>query len=386
MIFINYFRFTTAANCSFKGVEDEKTRLDKTYSSIPTTTLLDFVKLDVDGIAKVLINKEQFNGYDADTMLDAITEVYNYSKENNINISINPNLEHFIKEYQKVNLDENNILMNMEDALYNRENIISVPERIRVESYRRVDVIDLFNIINGRKNISETRYSEVDIYEATKEIVKYFEDKNVTMSALTKNAFDIVKNIDENSVVINFIDALNGKEKIVLPKTIEGKYGDSKISDVIEYLNGEPRYISTGVIETLKEYIDTNNIYIPSDMMDKINLLSSIGEDNVLLNEEAYLKGESSPIIVPKNLEGIYTKTSTIYGWITGEEKLYNMRTIEEVIKLTTKFTEYVYSNSIVLDSTTMSKLEVLKNLKEDETIINLEEFFNGSSAIIVKN
>jgi len=360
--------------------------LNDTYASIPTTTLLDFVKLDVDSMAKVLINKEQYNGYDAEEMLDAIIEVYNYSKNNNINISINPNLEHFIKEYQKVKLEDNNELSNLRRALYNKESIISIPTSIKVPSYRSVSVNILFDILNGKKDISTTYYSEIDIYDATKELLKYFEGKNVTISEKIKRAFDEAKNIDENSTIINFIDVLNGKEKIVLPKTIKGKYGNSNISDVIQYLNGDSSFISTGVIENLKEYINANNLYIPSDMMDKINLLSSLGEDNVLLNEKAYLKGESSPIIVPKNLEGIYTNTSNIHGWITGEEKLYNLRTIEEVIKLTTKFTEYIYSNNIMLDNTTMSKLEVLKNLKEDETIINLEEFFNGSSAIIVKN
>lgn len=372
----------------FVDVSDEVVNdiehFNEAYSSIPTTTLLDFIKQDIKDIGKVFIDKESFDGYSSDILIKAVVELYNYAKENEININIKPNLEHYIKESQSIKVGKGNILLNVENALYKGESIISIPTMIQVPSYSRIGVVDLFNVINGQKDISETYFSEIDLYYATRKVIKYFEGKNITVSQKTKLAFDIVKSVDNNSTIINFIDVLNGKNKIVLPSLIEGRFDACQISSVMDYLNGEINFIGIDVIESLKEYIDTNNIYIPSEMMDKINLLSTLGEDKLLLNEEEYLKGKNSPIVVPKHLDGIYRDTSTIYGWITGEKK-YHIKH-EEVINFTKKFAEYIYSNNIKLDKNTKSKLDVLFDLKSNETILNLDDFFKGSKEIIANN
>ena len=259
--------------------------------------------------------------------------------------------------------------------------IVSVTEiRSQVESYIENINKELNKFIETHKNDANFE-QEFEKFKQEK-LYEFNEKLNNAKETIRNNYSDELRNIDKAIAEANEDSRSNlesQREKIVV-----------KMNNEITSVEDSMRSKFTSVINTATETVST----VKTDVSTENNVDEKVeNRDNVEVIEETKdvrtdtAQSQNNAISDKNKLNDLLPKfneipSTIVYEWISGERQI-DLGVRSSMVELAKEFARYVRENNIVLSEDVMNKLNVIQNLSENQTILNLQEFFNGQNPIV---
>ena len=261
-----------------------------------------------------LMEESQYDEFNS-----AIVNYIDYIRENNISVDIDSNVMKFYESYKYAK--ENNVFIVNEDRILEKgADMIAIPQEIYNKyqndyTYQTV----IYTIIDGIESLDNFENYIKTLYLRNEKYINYanYLINYIDSSLMTNENYNIVyKTIsklsehtmsDSTLCLANVHDMIyKNAEPIYLPNYINGEFRNGhqaiKTNILIDTILGKNQFPSsynaniTENCRVLYNYLQSNNITLNENIMEKLEFVNSLNEDQIILNVSEYFDGKS-PIV-----------------------------------------------------------------------------------------